>query len=60
MDFRHVKLSEVVSLPELLQCVEKLNCDPKVHGLIVQLPLPQSLDESAVTEAVSPEKDVDG
>lgn len=45
---------------ELLQLIENLNSDPAIHGILVQLPLPKHLDELAVTQAIVPEKDVDG
>ncbi|MDR3085788.1 MAG: bifunctional methylenetetrahydrofolate dehydrogenase/methenyltetrahydrofolate cyclohydrolase FolD [Christensenellaceae bacterium] len=45
---------------ELLEIVKKLNADEKVHGILVQLPLPKHISESAVLAAISPEKDVDG
>lgn len=44
---------------ELLALVERLNNDPAVHGILVQLPLPGSIDELRVLDAVRPEKDVD-
>ncbi|MBQ2281526.1 MAG: bifunctional methylenetetrahydrofolate dehydrogenase/methenyltetrahydrofolate cyclohydrolase FolD [Kiritimatiellae bacterium] len=44
----------------LLAEIERLNQDPAVHGILVQLPLPKHIDESAVIRAISPEKDVDG
>jgi len=43
----------------LLELIEKLNHDPAVHGILVQLPLPKQIDEDAVIRAVSPAKDVD-
>ncbi len=49
-----------VSQKELLITVDDLNKDPRVHGILIQLPLPDSLDTEAILEAVSPEKDVDG
>jgi methylenetetrahydrofolate dehydrogenase (NADP+)/methenyltetrahydrofolate cyclohydrolase len=49
-----------VSQAELLAVVAKLNADPKVDGILVQLPLPKHIDSNAVLLAVSPEKDVDG
>ena len=58
--------SEQHSLPadtseaDLLQLIGRLNADPKVHGILVQLPLPKHIDESKVLLAVSPDKDVDG
>ena len=45
---------------ELLALVDQLNADPKVHGILVQLPLPKGLNEKRVIFALSPEKDVDG
>jgi methylenetetrahydrofolate dehydrogenase (NADP+)/methenyltetrahydrofolate cyclohydrolase len=44
---------------ELLELVTRFNADPAVHGILVQLPLPQQIDEQAVLDAVSPLKDVD-
>jgi len=44
---------------QLLQLVDRLNNDPKVHGILVQLPLPKGMDESRVLHAVIPVKDVD-
>jgi len=44
----------------VLQVVEQLNADPSIHGVLVQLPLPDHLDEQLVTQSISPEKDVDG
>jgi methylenetetrahydrofolate dehydrogenase (NADP+)/methenyltetrahydrofolate cyclohydrolase len=49
-----------ISQDELLALVAELNADPGWHGIIVQLPLPDHIDETAVTSAVLPEKDVDG
>jgi methylenetetrahydrofolate dehydrogenase (NADP+)/methenyltetrahydrofolate cyclohydrolase len=49
-----------VSQNELLFLIEDLNKNPDVHGMLVQLPLPQGLDERSVLEAVDPSKDVDG
>lgn len=55
-----VQLDESISEGELLAEVEKLNNDPDIDGYIVQLPLPKHIDEQKVTEAIAPEKDVDG
>jgi methylenetetrahydrofolate dehydrogenase (NADP+)/methenyltetrahydrofolate cyclohydrolase len=44
----------------VLQVVEQLNADPSIHGILVQLPLPDHLDAQLVTQSISPEKDVDG
>ena len=45
---------------KVLQKIAALNADPKIHGILVQLPLPPQFDEDEVLEAVSAEKDVDG
>jgi methylenetetrahydrofolate dehydrogenase (NADP+)/methenyltetrahydrofolate cyclohydrolase len=45
---------------ELLSLVHRLNADPEVHGILVQLPLPRGLDDRAVLDAISPAKDADG
>ena len=45
---------------ELLHLIDDLNNDAAVHGILVQLPLPAHLDEQAITQAISPGKDVDG
>ncbi len=44
----------------VLQLVGELNADPAIHGILVQLPLPDHLDEQLVTQSIAPEKDVDG
>lgn len=49
-----------ISEAELLDLVKKLNDDPAVHGILVQLPLPTHINEAAVIDAISPAKDVDG
>ena len=55
-----IHLPESTSEAELLELIAKLNADAKVHGLIVQLPVPPHIDEQRVTAAIAPEKDVDG
>ena len=54
------KLATETSEAELLALIEKLNNDPKIHGILVQLPLPPQIDTEKVLEAISPKKDVDG
>ena len=51
---------ETVTQQELLDQIKKLNDNNQVHGILVQLPLPSHIDETAILTAVSPEKDVDG
>ncbi len=55
-----VRFDAGVSQAELLAKVDELNHDPAIDGYIVQLPLPDHIDESAVTLAIDPAKDVDG
>jgi len=54
------RLSATVPQAALLAEVARLNADPAVHGILVQLPLPKHVDEAAVTDAIAPHKDVDG
>ena len=53
------ELPETTSEAELLALVERLNRDPNVHGILVQLPLPRQIDPHKVILAISPDKDVD-
>jgi methylenetetrahydrofolate dehydrogenase (NADP+)/methenyltetrahydrofolate cyclohydrolase len=53
-------LPEKTSQQELLKLIDKLNKDPKIHGILVQLPLPKHLNEEEVLYAIDPKKDVDG
>lgn len=55
-----IRLPATTSQAELLALIDQLNQDPTVHGILVQLPLPDSLDEHAVIEAIAATKDVDG
>ncbi|MEK3975387.1 MULTISPECIES: bifunctional methylenetetrahydrofolate dehydrogenase/methenyltetrahydrofolate cyclohydrolase FolD [unclassified Psychrobacillus] len=55
-----IELEETISEEELLNSVEKLNQDEKIHGILVQLPLPKQINEDRVIAAISPLKDVDG
>lgn len=55
-----VRLPEGTTQEELLAVIARLNADPQVHGILVQLPLPKGLDTDAVIRAIAPEKDVDG
>jgi methylenetetrahydrofolate dehydrogenase (NADP+)/methenyltetrahydrofolate cyclohydrolase len=54
------RLPASTSEKELLTLVDKLNKDPAVHGILVQLPLPKQIDSAKVLSAVDPAKDVDG
>lgn len=57
--FNH-DLPATTSQQELLQLIEKLNNDPEVNGILVQLPLPKHIDTETVLDAIRPDKDVDG
>jgi len=59
MEGRDIRLPAAVSEGELLALVASLNADEKVHGILVQLPLPAHIREEAVIEAIDPAKDVD-
>lgn len=55
-----IHLPETVTQAELLAEIDKNNCDINVHGILVQLPISKGLDEKAVIDAISPQKDADG
>ncbi len=55
-----IDLPEKTSQDELMALVDRLNKDPKIHGILVQLPLPKHLNEMEVLFAINPKKDVDG
>jgi methylenetetrahydrofolate dehydrogenase (NADP+)/methenyltetrahydrofolate cyclohydrolase len=60
MEARDLKLPADTSEEELLATIAELNADDDVDGLLVQLPLPDHIDENRAIEAIAPEKDVDG
>jgi methylenetetrahydrofolate dehydrogenase (NADP+) / methenyltetrahydrofolate cyclohydrolase len=53
-------LPEMTSEDDVLALVRKLNADPEIHGILVQLPLPKHIDTGKVIQTIAPEKDVDG
>lgn len=55
-----IRLPETASQAELEAQIDRLNTDASIHGILVQLPLPQGLDEAAALARILPEKDVDG
>lgn len=57
--FMHL-LPETTTQQELLSLIERLNNDPDIYGILVQLPLPKHLDADPIIQAILPEKDVDG
>jgi len=54
------RLPATTTQAELLAIIDKFNKDPKIHGILVQLPLPKHINENAVLLAIDPKKDVDG
>ncbi|MEZ5655253.1 MAG: bifunctional methylenetetrahydrofolate dehydrogenase/methenyltetrahydrofolate cyclohydrolase FolD [Sphingobium sp.] len=60
MESFEYRRADTISQDELLELVEELNGDPRVDGILVQLPLPKHIDEQAVISAIDPAKDVDG
>ncbi|NLH15812.1 MAG: bifunctional methylenetetrahydrofolate dehydrogenase/methenyltetrahydrofolate cyclohydrolase FolD [Phycisphaerae bacterium] len=54
------RLPAATSQAELLALIDRFNKDPRIHGILVQLPLPKHIDEAAILLAVDPDKDVDG
>ena len=60
IESRVIRLDAATTQEELLAQIEALAADDAVHGILVQLPLPAHIDESAVIAAIPPEKDVDG
>ena len=57
---REIRLPAETTEEELVSLVKKLNCDPEIHGILVQLPVPKHIRDKAVIDAIAPEKDVDG
>ena len=54
------ELPEETTEEELMALIEKLNADTKVNGILVQLPLPEQINEEKIIQTISPDKDVDG
>jgi methylenetetrahydrofolate dehydrogenase (NADP+)/methenyltetrahydrofolate cyclohydrolase len=55
--FHHL---ETATTEQVVTLIKRLNADPKVHGVMVQLPAPKEVNEGEIVEAIAPEKDVDG
>ena len=62
LNFYSIQDDQPIDIPEddLLKLIEKYNSDPKIHGILVQLPLPKHIDEKRVLNTIDPDKDVDG
>jgi methylenetetrahydrofolate dehydrogenase (NADP+)/methenyltetrahydrofolate cyclohydrolase len=57
---QRIDLPDTTSQKDLMDLVNKLNNDPKIHGILVQIPLPKHINENEVLFAINPKKDVDG
>lgn len=57
---RNYRLDVSTPEAELLELIDRLNADPEIHGILVQLPLPKQIDVQSVIERINPSKDVDG
>lgn len=60
MESLSYEVEESITQNELLALIDELNQNEKVHGILVQLPLPKHIDENAIIQAITPTKDVDG
>lgn len=60
IDSNLLKFDESISEEDLLEEIEKLNKNPKINGILIQLPLPKHINETTITNSVATEKDVDG
>ena len=60
MNSFHNKLDSGVTEKDILDLVTRLNSDPLVHGILVQLPLPDHIDPNKIISTIDPDKDVDG
>lgn len=60
IDFIFGHLPKASSQEEIMGSIEKYNTDPTIHGILVQLPLPEHIDKNTVLSQIRPEKDVDG
>src|SRR5689334_24256565 len=55
-----IRLPASITQSELIEIVDRLNADPAVHGILVQMPLPKHIDPDTVVRRIRPDKDVDG
>ncbi|OHA16989.1 MAG: hypothetical protein A3G52_03705 [Candidatus Taylorbacteria bacterium RIFCSPLOWO2_12_FULL_43_20] len=60
VEVEHIHFLRSVSEKEVIDSIKKANSDDKIHGIIVQLPLPPNLDKDEIIESIHPEKDADG
>src|SRR5438105_12272453 len=57
---KKLELPVATTQAQLLACIDELNRDPAIHGILVQSPPPKQIDEAAIVRALDPAKDVDG
>ena len=57
---KHLEFDKIVSEKKVLDSIKKLNKDKKVHGILIQLPIPGNIDQSKLINAIDPKKDVEG
>src|SRR5262249_15421334 len=55
-----IKLPKETTEPQLMELLERLNANPQIHGILVQLPLPKPIDTNRALHRIDPRKDVDG
>ncbi len=57
---KHISLSKHVSENDLIECIDRANQDPEIHGIILQMPLPKEFNQYRIFSHIDPRKDVDG
>lgn len=60
IDFELVKLPTDIAQNELIKKIDRLSLDPKIRGILVQMPLPSEIDRNIISAQINPKKDVDG
>ncbi len=60
MDSRKIHLSDATTTPELINAIDQLNQDRRIHGILLQHPVPGHINERGAFDRIAPEKDVDG
>ena len=60
IEVKHIQCDEETSQEALINSIKRFNLDKDIHGIMVQLPLPEHISEEAVMNAIAPEKDIDG
>ena len=60
IEVKHIQRDENISQKDLIKLINEFNVDNNVHGIMVQLPLPDHINEESIINAIAPEKDIDG